>query len=189
MPLYMLGFMGATRRLDHYDASTGWHPLFLVAAFGAFLMFCGACIQIYGLFASLRNKENIDQTGDPWNGRTLEWSIPSPPPVYNFAVVPRVNQRDPLWAIKRGHVPRPEKRYEDIEMPRNTAVGLYIGVLSLFFGFAITWHIWWMVIASFVGIAACVIVCLSGEDKHDIIPAEEVKQIEEAHLREVHTYE
>ncbi len=104
MPLYMLGFMGATRRLDHYEASTGWHPLFVTVGIGAFLIFIGASIQFFGLFWSIfKRKENWDHTGgDPWNGRTLEWSIPSPPPIYNFAVIPTVDQLDPLWAIKEG---------------------------------------------------------------------------------------
>lgn len=191
MPLYMLGFMGATRRLDRYEASTGWHPLFLVAAFGAFLIFCGACIQIYGLFSSIRDrKKNEDTTGDPWNGRTLEWSIPSPPPIYNFAIIPTVDQRDPLWAIKRGQAPNPpENRYEDIYLPKNTAIGIYIGILSLFFGFGMTWHIWWMAIASFVGILALAITRLSGEDEHELITAAEVKSIEEAHLKRKSAYE
>ena len=109
MPLYMLGFMGATRRLDHYEASTGWHPLFVLVAIGALIILCGVCIQLYGFFKSIMNrKKNRDLTGDPWNGRTLEWSIPSPPPIYNFAIIPTVDQIDPLWAIKRGHAPKPE---------------------------------------------------------------------------------
>ena len=108
MPLYMLGFMGATRRLDHYEASTGWHPLFVVAGIGAVIILCGAAIQFFGLFKSITNrKQNWDHTGgDPWNGRTLEWSIPSPPPIYNFAIIPTVDQLDPLWAIKRGDAPK-----------------------------------------------------------------------------------
>ena len=154
MPLYMLGFMGATRRLDHYEASTGWHPLFIIVGIGALIILCGASIQIFGLFWSIKDrKKNWDHTGgDPWNGRTLEWSIPSPPPIYNFAIIPTVDQLDPLWAIKRGQAPKPEKDYEDIHLPKNTPMGLYIGILSLIFGFAMTWHIFWLAIVSFVGI-------------------------------------
>lgn len=179
MPLYMLGFMGATRRLDHYEASTGWHPLFVLVCIGAFIIAIGASIQVYGLYQSIRNrKKHRDTTGDPWNARTLEWSIPSPPPIYNFAVVPTVDQIDPLWAIKRGEAPKPENKYEDILMPVNTPMGLYIGILSLIFGFAFTWHIWWMVLLSFAGVIACMIVRLSGHDEHMVITAEEVKEIE-----------
>lgn len=184
MPLYMLGFMGATRRLNHYEASTGWHSLFVVVGIGAIIILCGACIQIYGLYSSIKNRrKNRDTTGDPWNGRTLEWSVPSPPPIYNFAITPIVDQLDPLWAIKRGHSPRPEKQYEDIHLPVNTPMGLYIGILCLIFGFAMTWHIWWMAIVSFIGVVACLIIRLSGVDEHMVITAAEVKKIEEAHLR------
>lgn len=185
MPLYMLGFMGATRRLDHYDASTGWHPLFIVVAFGALIIMCGAFIQFFGLFWSIKKrKENWDHThGDPWNGRTLEWSTHSPPPIYNFAVIPTVDQLDPVWAIKRGQAPKPQMHYEDIHLPRNTPMPLAIGILALLFGFAMTWYIWWLAIYSFVGIVACLIIRLSGKDVHDLITAEEVKKIEAAYAR------
>jgi len=184
MPLYMLGFMGATRRLDHYEASTGWHPLFLTVGLGAAIILCGVCIQIYGLFMSIKDrKNNLDLTGDPWNGRTLEWSIPSPPPIYNFAITPTVDQLDPLWAIKRGLAPKPEKDYEDIHLPKNTPMGLCIGMLSLIFGFAMTWYIIWLAIISFTAIIVCLIIRLSGEDEHDVITAAQVKEMEAARLR------
>lgn len=185
MPLYMLGFMGATRRLDHYEASTGWHPLFVVAGIGAFIILCGALIQFFGLFWSIKiRKKNWDHSGgDPWNARTLEWSIPSPPPVYNFAVIPTVDQIDPLWAIKRGHAPKPREHYEDIHMPINTPMGLYIGTFSMIFGFAMTWHIFWLAIVSFIAILACLIIRLSGKDEHEIITAAQVKKIEAEHIR------
>lgn len=181
MPLYMLGFMGATRRLDHYEASTGWHPLFVISGIGTLIILMGASIQFFGLFWSIINrKKHWDHTGgDPWNARTLEWSIPSPPPIYNFAIVPTVDQRDPLWAIKRGQAPRPERNYEDIHLPKNTAMGLYIGALSLIFGFAMTWHIMWMALASFLGILTCAVIRLSSKDEFDIITAKQVKEMEE----------
>ncbi|MDP1834705.1 MAG: cytochrome o ubiquinol oxidase subunit I [Chlamydiales bacterium] len=183
MPLYMLGFMGATRRLDHYEASTGWNPLFIVVGIGALIILCGIAIQGYGLYRSIRHREYYrDHTGDPWNGRTLEWSVSSPPPVYNFAIIPTVDQIDPFWAIKRGQAPSPVKTYEDILMPKNTPMGFYIGVLSLLFGFAMVWYITWLAVISFVGMIACVIIRCSGEDEHDVIPAAEVKEIEERFL-------
>ncbi len=157
MPLYMLGFMGATRRLDHYDASTGWQPLFITVGIGALIILCGGAIQLYGLFSSIKNRnKHRDLTGDPWNGRTLEWSIPSPPPIYNFAVIPTVDHLDPLWAIKRGEAPAPTKDYEDIPMPRNTPVAFYIGVSAMFLGFAMTWYIWWLAALS----AASILISL-----------------------------
>lgn len=184
MPLYMLGFMGATRRLDHYEASTGWHPLFVLVALGVFIILIGGAIQLYGLYKSIKDrKKNLDVTGDPWNGRTLEWSIPSPPPIYNFAITPTVDQLDPLWAIKRGLAPKPEMDYEDIHLPKNTPMGLYIGLLSLLFGFAMTWYIFWLAIISFVGIVACLIIRLSGKDEYQIITAAQVKKMEAERIR------
>jgi len=187
MPLYMLGFMGATRRLDHYEEATGWHPLFLVVAVGAVVIVIGGAIQFLGLFWSIIDrKNNLDHTrGDPWNARTLEWSIPSPPPIYNFAILPVVDQIDPLWAIKRGVAPPQHKKYEDIHLPVNTGIGFYIGMLSMLFGFGMVWYMYWLSIASFVGILACLIVRLSSKEKHMIITAAEVKATEEALRRPV----
>ena len=185
MPLYMLGFMGATRRLDHYEASTGWHPLFVIVGIGAFIILCGASIQILWLFWSIKNrKKNWDHTGDPWNGRTLEWSIPSPPPIYNFAIIPTVDQIDPLWAIKRGQAPSPRKKYEDIYLPKNTPMGLYIGIFSLIFGFAMTWYICWLAIVSFARHHCLLDHSLSGEDEHEIITAAQVKEDRRQHVKE-----
>lgn len=182
MPLYMLGFMGATRRLDHYEESTGWHPLFIVVAIGAIIILIGATIQFVGLFTSiLHRKKNWDHThGDPWNARTLEWSIPSPPPIYNFAIIPVVDQIDPLWAIKRGEAPKQPQRYEDIHMPVHTPVAIYIGAISLVFGFAMTWHIYWLAIASFAGLLGFVIYRLSSEEEFEVFTAKEIEEIETA---------
>ncbi|MBA3722518.1 MAG: cytochrome o ubiquinol oxidase subunit I [Parachlamydiaceae bacterium] len=187
MPLYMLGFMGATRRLDHYEASTGWHPLFIVALVGAIIILFGVCIQVYGLFKSIKErKHNLDITGNPWNGRTLEWATSSPPPIYNFAIIPTVNHRDPLWAIKDGEAPKPEKSYEDIHLPKNTSMGIFIGVLSLIFGFAMVWYIYWLAIVSFIAIITCLIIRLSSEEEFDFFTAEEVKEIEASRLYNKH---
>jgi len=179
MPLYMLGFMGATRRLDHYDVAS-WQSVFISAAVGVLIIFIGASIQLFGLFWSIKNRDKLRSGRDPWNGRTLEWSIPSPPPEYNFAIVPTVDQIDPLWATKRGQGPEQKKEYEDIHMPLNTPAGFFIGAISLIFGFAITWHIYWLAILAFVGIITCLIIRLSGKEVHGNITAEEVQRIEEA---------
>lgn len=177
MPLYMLGFMGATRRLDHYEASAGWHPLYRLAGIGALFILSGACIQVYGLFKSLFIDRKRDTTGDPWNGRTLEWSVSSPPPVYNFAITPVVDDRDPLWEKKRGLAP-PQGGYEEIHLPQNSGVALYIGLASLVFGFAITWHIWWLTILAFLFMIGGLIFRLSGIDKFDFFSPEQVKKME-----------
>jgi len=180
MPLYMLGFMGATRRLDHYEADTGWHSLFIIVAIGAVILFCGALIQFFGLFWTIFDrKAHLDQTsGDPWNGRTLEWSTASPPPVYNFATIPVVATRDPLWTLKHAEEDPQEPEYEDIYLPKNTAVPICMGFLSLIFGFATVWHIWWLGALSFIAILLCLIIRLSGKDEHILITAKEVEKIE-----------
>lgn len=181
MPLYMLGFMGATRRLDRYEASTGWHPLFILVSIGAFIIFIGAAIQFGGLFWSIyKRKENWDHTGgNPWKGRTLEWLTASPPAPYNFARLPVVDQRDPLWAENRQE---PTTPYEDIHLPVNTSIAFYIGIFSLIFGFAMTWHIAWLAVVSFIGILASLIIRLSSHDEHQLFTAEDIKKIEEAHF-------
>ncbi|NGX57539.1 MAG: Cytochrome bo(3) ubiquinol oxidase subunit 1 [Chlamydiae bacterium] len=185
MPLYMLGFMGATRRLNHYAADTGWHPLFVLVAIGAVIIFIGALTQFLGLFWSIYNrKKNWDHSGgNPWNGRTLEWSTASPPPVYNFAIIPTVDQIDPLWAEKSPIETDSKPQYEDIHIPANTPIAVFIGSLSFIFGFAITWHIVWLTILSFIGMIACILIRLWGKDKHITITAEEVEKIEEANRK------
>lgn len=187
MPLYMLGFMGATRRLDHYEASTGWNPLFILVGLGALVIFCGILIQIYDFFMSIKHRnKNLDTTGDPWNGRTLEWATSSPPPEYNFAIIPTVDQRDPLWAEKRGEGPKKELVYEDIYLPKNTHMGLIIGLFSLGFGFGMTWYIYWLAAICFIGIIASVIWRLSHKEEFHVITKEEVAKIEKAHRHRAH---
>ncbi len=180
MPLYVLGFMGATRRLNHYEASTGWQPLFIVAAIGLVIIMCGLGIQILQLIVSvIQRKQNIDATGDPWNGRTLEWSTTSPPPHYNYAIIPQVEERDPFWAKKQSKTIEPTKpRYEDIYMPKNTPMGFYIGMCSGIFGFALTWHIMWLAAFGILGVVACVIIRLSNGHAHVRISAEELEKEE-----------
>ncbi len=122
-PLYLLGFMGATRRLNHYEVAE-WQPLFIIAAIGAFFIMCGLGFQILQLLVSIKErKENRDLTGDPWNGRNLEWSTTSPPPFYNFAFIPEVHSRDPFWVMKHTKQPAPTK-YEEIHMPKNSGDGV-----------------------------------------------------------------
>jgi cytochrome o ubiquinol oxidase subunit 1 len=186
-PLYILGLMGATRRLDHYAASTGWQPLFIVAAIGACIIAIGVLFQIIQLIVSVRErKQNIDTTGDPWNGRTLEWSIASPAPAYNFAIQPVVEGRDAFWTMKhKAGVAEPlasvgtivkkvEPQYEDIVMPKNSPAGLFIGVGAFVFSFAVVWHIWWLAAVSVLFIVAVAIARLSNDHTEYVIPAAQV---------------
>lgn len=177
MPLYLLGLMGATRRLDHYDPNTGWQPLFIVAGVGVAIIGLGLLCQVIQLFVSIRDRnKNRDLTGDPWNARTLEWSTTSPPPLYNFAVIPTVDDTDPFWKQKQTKEKK-QPIYEDVHMPKNSASGFYIGVLSFLAGFALTWHIMWMAVASIIGIIVCLIIHFSKEPEYTI-SAEEMKKME-----------
>jgi cytochrome o ubiquinol oxidase subunit 1 len=175
MPLYILGLMGATRRLDHYDASLGWRPLFIIAAIGVVSIIIGFVFQVVQLIVSIKErKQNIDTTGDPWNGRTLEWSTKSPPPHYNFAVLPEVDCRDPFWVAKEKNI-KPAPVYEDIVMPKNSPIGFIIGGLSMALGFALVWHIMWLALISFLSIVVCLIIRLSDDHIEHVITAEELK--------------
>ncbi len=178
MPLYALGLMGATRRLDHYESATGWHPLFLVAALGVGLIFCGMGFQVLQVFFSiLKRKQNRDLTGDPWNGRTLEWSLPSPPPEYNFAVIPTVDDHDAFWKMKQNHETR-SKEYEDIIVPKHTAIGPLMGACSFVLGFALIWQIFWLASLGLLGIFVLMIVRLAEKNTDMVITAKEVAAIE-----------
>ncbi len=154
MPLYWLGLMGMTRRMQHYDVP-GWQPWLLVAAAGAGLIFIGIVLQVVQLGYSIRQRAQLrDGTGDPWNGRSLEWSTPSPPPMFNFAAMPNVEGEEAYWLIKQHAIEknamRPEPEYADIHMPRNSAVGFICAFFATIMGFALIWHIWWLVGFAFV---------------------------------------
>ncbi|AOI92684.1 cytochrome o ubiquinol oxidase subunit I [Burkholderia pseudomultivorans] len=182
VPLYVLGFMGMTRRLNHYD-NPAWHPWLLVAAFGAVLIAIGIGCQLLQLVVSIRNR-NLpayrDTTGDPWGGRTLEWATTSPPADYNFAVIPQVRTLDAYADMKARGDGRPNPAtFRDIHMPSNTCAGLVIGVFSLVLGFAMVWHIWWLAIAGLVGIVATLVVYSSRDNDGYYIPASTVRKIEE----------
>lgn len=159
MPLYVLGFMGMTRRLNHYEAGTGWHPYLIVAAIGACIIACGIIFQVMQLVISiLHRKKNQDLTGDPWNGRTLEWSVPSPAPVYNFAIIPEVNSRDPFWQAKQQNLIGPSPiNQESIHMPKSTGTGFITALFGGAFCFGIVWHIYWLILMGFIGIVFTII--------------------------------
>jgi cytochrome o ubiquinol oxidase subunit 1 len=180
MPLYILGFMGATRRLDHYDASLGWQGLFIVAGVGALIIALGFVLQLVQLWVSVRDRRTTrDTTGDPWDGRSLEWSTVSPPPVYNFAVLPVVHARDQFWVTKEGGV-RQEQHYTDIIMPKNSALGIGIAACAFLFGFGVVWHIVWMIsLGVLAGIALFTHrMYLEESDTEYVIPAETVRRME-----------
>ncbi|MFA6223051.1 MAG: cytochrome o ubiquinol oxidase subunit I [Desulfomonilaceae bacterium] len=178
-PLYVLGFMGMPRRMAHYANAT-WHPYLIVAALGAAVILLGIVFQAIQLFVSIRERRALaDPTGDPWDGRTLEWMTSSPPAVYNFAKIPIVEEVDAFMDMKeRGVAYQRPDQYTDIEMPKNTPHGLIIGALAFVFGFAMIWHVWWLAILAALGILFTVIARSMDDDIHYIIPAAEVERIE-----------
>ncbi|SDR52482.1 cytochrome bo3 quinol oxidase subunit 1 apoprotein [Paraburkholderia fungorum] len=190
MPLYVLGFMGATRRLNHYD-NPAWQPFMIVAALGAALIAIGVVFQVLQLIVSIRDRnkpENRAFSGDPWDGRTLEWSTSSPPPPYNFAIIPQVHTLDAFADMKeRGTHRQKAPVYRDIHMPSNTSAGFFIAVFSLVLGFAAVWHIWWLAIVGIVGVFATLIGYSFRENDGYYISAEEVRQIEERHAARTET--
>src|SRR6516162_394322 len=182
MPLYVVGLMGMTRRMQHYDVPE-WRPWLLVAALGAAVVLAGILCQVAQLVVSIRDREKLrDLTGDPWMGRSLEWSTSSPPPAFNFAVLPRIEEGDAYWETKqralRQHVLGEEPVYADIELPRNSATGFVCAFFATFLGFALIWHIWWLAAVSFLG-AYATFVAFAWRDRTEIrVPAEEVARID-----------
>ena len=184
VPLYVLGFLGMTRRLNHYD-NPAWHPWLIVAAIGAAIILVGIACQILQLVVSIRDRdENPDLTGDPWDGRTLEWSVASPPPLYNFAVTPVVQCRDAYWDRKQKGLPPRLQPLQPIDMPRNTGTGFIISGFSVALGFALVWHIWWMALAAAAAIVTTTIVHSYERDREWRVPAGEVARIEALRLRQ-----
>ncbi len=182
IPLYILGLMGATRRLDHYDASLGWQWLFIVAAVGVAVIIAGIGFQLLQLAYSIWKRHELrDTTGDPWNGRTLEWSTPSPAPIYNFAVIPHVTTRDAFWEAKEHPSKVAPTVYTDIHLPKNTGFGVYIAAASFLLGFGLIWHIWWLAALGLIGIVSLIIVKTFDENSEYTITAAEVAKIESAH--------
>jgi len=185
VPLYVVGLEGMTRRMQHYDRPE-WHPWLLVAALGALIILCGIALQAAQLAISIRSRERRrDPTGDPWDGRTLEWATPSPPPVFNFAVLPNVTDEESYWSVKQQareqmRLVTPEPHYEHIEMPRNSPVGFVTAFLATLTGFSLIWHIWWLVV---LGLACAYVtfVVFAWRDVAEFeIPADEVARIDRA---------
>jgi len=182
VPLYVVGLMGMTRRMQHYDVAE-WHPWLLVAAGGAVIILAGIILQIAQLAVSIRDRERLrDDTGDPWDGRSLEWSTQSPPPAFNFAVLPRVEGNDAYWIMKQrarrlGGL-SDEPVYSDVEMPRNSATGFVCAFFATFMGFALIWHIWWIVAVAAVGAYATFVVFAWRDRTEYVIPADEVARID-----------
>ncbi|WP_422506999.1 cytochrome o ubiquinol oxidase subunit I [Stenotrophomonas sp. GZD-301] len=186
MPLYVLGFKGMTRRMNHY-AVDGYQPWLIVAAIGALVIAAGIAAMFIQFYVSVRDrKANQDLTGDPWNARSLEWATSSPPPFYNFAKLPVITSLEQHWDDKQqGRAWQRQDHYEDIHMPRNTAAGVVISVFSLILCFALVWHMWVVAGIGLIGVIATFVLRSYDRDVDYYVPAAEVKRIEEAHLAQM----
>jgi cytochrome o ubiquinol oxidase subunit I len=179
MPLYVLGFEGMLRRMAHYS-TPGWQPWLIVAECGAIIIACGILCQIVQLVQSIRHREALRvDSGDPWDGRTLEWMTACPPAPYNFAVIPEIHDIDELaWRKKHGGVRPAMAPINSIVMPDNTGAGAILGGLSFVFGFAMVWHVWWLAAVSGLGMFAVLVVRSSGDHDEHVVHAREVMNIE-----------
>jgi cytochrome o ubiquinol oxidase subunit I len=187
-PLYAVGFLGMTRRMQHYDVPE-WRPWLMLASVGAVLILIGIIFQIAQLVVSIRDREELrDHTGDPWDGRSLEWATASPPPVFNFAVLPDVSGEDAYWAQKvrarQAGAANSDIEYQPIEMPRNSPTGFVCAFFATVTGFALIWHIWWMVIAGLIGAFATFVVFAWRDHDEYEIPADEVARIDRENISE-----
>ncbi|CAG2158070.1 cytochrome o ubiquinol oxidase subunit I [Cupriavidus numazuensis] len=180
MPLYVLGMKGVTRRMSHFE-DPSLQVWFLLAAFGAFLIALGIGCFLIQLVVSFMHREALrDVTGDPWNGRTLEWSTSSPPPAYNFAFTPIVHDTDAWWQMKAHGFQRPAQGFIPIHMPKNTGAGIILAGLSTVCGFALIWHIWWLVVLAFAATIITAIVHTFNYKRDYYIPADTVGNTEAA---------
>ncbi len=183
MPLYALGFMGMPRRLEHYQ-DPSWQPLLIVAAIGAAVILVGIILLVAQLVVSVRTRsQRRDVTGDPWDGRTLEWLTASPPAPYNFPTIPVVRTRDAFLDMKQNGAAYPvAQHYESIRLPRPTGAGIAIGGLAFLLGFAMVWYVWWLAVLALVAIVAVLTARSFDDDGTFVIPADEVERIERARI-------
>ncbi|WP_454654857.1 cytochrome o ubiquinol oxidase subunit I [Bosea beijingensis] len=185
MPLYILGLMGVTRRLSRFE-DPSLQIWFVIAAVGAVLIALGILCFIIQIAVSIIRREPLrDTTGDPWDGRTLEWSTSSPPPAYNFAFTPIVHDLDAWADMKKRGYRRPLGGFKPIHMPRNTGAGVIIAGLATICGFALIWYIWWLAALSFVAVIATVIIHSFNYDRDFHISADDVVRAEEARSRQL----
>ncbi|HEX4376776.1 MAG TPA: cytochrome o ubiquinol oxidase subunit I [Steroidobacteraceae bacterium] len=178
-PLYILGFMGVTRRLRQFD-DPSLQIWFVIAGIGALLILCGIVAFLIQIFVTIRRRESLrDLTGDPWNARTLEWSTSSPPPPYNFAFTPVIHEPDAWWDMKQNGYVRPLRGFKPIVMPKNTGAGFVLAVLSSIGAFGLIWYIWWLAAVSFASVLAFAIYHTFEYDREYRFPIEKIIQTED----------
>jgi cytochrome o ubiquinol oxidase subunit 1 len=187
MPLYALGLLGMTRRMQH-SAEPAWTPLLHLAAVGALIILAGIVCQVVQLVVSIRSRQTrLDVTGDPWDGRTLEWATPSPPPSFNFAVMPDVSGEEAYWGTKQRAIKEQklaeEPDYLPIEMPLNSPTGFVTAFFTTVTGFALIWHIWWQVAIGLLGAFGTFVVFAWRDRVEHEISVEEVARIDRERRR------
>ncbi|WP_420833436.1 cytochrome o ubiquinol oxidase subunit I [Sphingomonas pollutisoli] len=184
-PLYIMGLMGVTRRLRTFD-DPSLQIWFIIAAFGAVLIAIGIGALLIQIAVSILNRDKLrDTTGDPWHGRTLEWSTSSPPPEYNFAFTPIVHDTDAWWDMQERGAVRPTSGFKAIHMPRSTWAGIVLAGLSVALGVAMIWYVWWLAIASFVALLGVAIFHTFNYKRDYHIPAEDVTRVENERTRQL----
>ncbi|BBI01359.1 cytochrome o ubiquinol oxidase subunit I [Buchnera aphidicola (Nipponaphis monzeni)] len=185
MPLYFLGLMGMTRRISQ-KIDTEFHSMLFISFLGALLIALGMVCQIIQIYVSFKNKKKyLDVTGDSWDGRTLEWSTQSPPQFYNFAILPQVKKIDDFWYRKKSmkHYSYNNGNYKGFYMPKNTAIGFFISLLSTLLGFSNVWHIWWLSIISSILIVFFWIKQMFNKDTSYFVSKEKIQNIENKRLK------
>jgi len=181
IPMFTLGFMGMTRRLD-YIPFPQWGPLLDVEVLGIVIYVLSAVFLVAQLYVSYRDRATLRAGLDAWNtSRSLEWMTHSPVPFYNFAVTPQVHARDErAWRVEQGTDGLRPERYEDIHMPRNTSIPLWLGLLSFGLAFGLVWRIWWLSEACTAAITALIIIRSFDRHTDYTIPAKDVERMERA---------
>lgn len=180
MPLYVLGFMGVTRRMRVFD-DPAYQIWFIIAGVGVAIIAVGILAMLIQFAVSIINRDKLrDETGDPWNGRTLEWATSSPPADYNFAKTPIIHDGDAWWDMKARGYERPVEGFKAIHMPANTGAGFILSALSLIVGFALIWYIWWLAAAGFAALIGYAIFHTFNYRRDYYIPAETVQATEDA---------
>jgi len=181
-PLYILGFLGATRRISHYASYLGWQPLFVVAGIGAVIIAGGVAMGVWQQIISYRDRQTLkDKTGDPWDGRTIEWSVPSPAPYYNFKAIPVIHDRDAFWVAKQNHKPLvDDSEVVDILLPKRAPASFLLGMTATALGFGMVWHIWWLVIASIIIFVVILMIRLNDEHPYELVTAQEILDYEKS---------
>jgi cytochrome o ubiquinol oxidase subunit 1 len=182
-PIYIVGLMGTTRRVRYFDDPT-LQPYFIIAGIGALIILVGILAFVVQIAVSIKNREKLrDTTGDPWDGRTLEWATASPPPSYNFAFTPVVHDIDAWYDMKKRGAARPQSGYLPIHMPKNTGAGVILSAIAMVLGFAMIWYIWWLAALSFAALFVVAIAHTFNYDRDFYVSVDEVERTEGEHHR------